>query len=410
MPNRLPIGPFILFQVATIILMTVLPFSRALISISTGIIFISAVFQFLKYRQPVNFKNVYFVCLGLLVFFCLLDGFRVYSLNEWVKSIEIKLPLLLLPFAYLVFQSTINYRFKLLISTVFCASITTATFGSIYNYIINYEEINRLVLQSRHVPIMGGMHHITFSVYCAFAVCVSAVLAYKTKIRWYWLPAIINFIGLHVLTARTGLAGFYFALLVLGLIYFLKHKPKPVYLIAGLSAAILIPLIAFYTIASFHNRILNTYEDLKVVVQQKDANYQSMGMRIEATKTAFSIIQKHPFIGVGISNISHAMSAQYEENNSNLFLENRILPHMQFVMEAAVHGIIGFIVMLLFFLWPINQGFTNQTVLFTLLWSLILFACFFECLFDRQHGIILVGLFWFIFHDFEPHQKLTDLK
>jgi len=408
--NRLIFSPLLLFQVAVIILITVLPFSRALISISTGIIFISAIFQFVKHKQPINFKNAYFIFLALLILFCILDGFRVYSITEWVKSIEIKLPLLLLPFAYLVFQSNINYTFKLLISSVFCVSISTATLGSMFNYATNYEEINRLVLQSRHVPIMGGMHHITFSVYCAFAVCVSAVLAYKTTIRWYWVPAVINFIGLHVLTARTGLAGFYFALFVLGLIYFLKHKPKPEYLIAGLSAAIIIPLLAFFTIGSFHNRILNTYEDLKVVVQQKDANYQSMGMRVEATKTAFSIIQKHPLIGVGVSNISHAMSAQYEENNSNLFLENRILPHMQFAMEAAVHGIIGFAVMLLFFIWPFIQGFTKHSMLFILLWSLILFACFFECLFDRQHGIVLIGLFWFIFHDFEPQKKLIKQK
>jgi hypothetical protein len=71
-----------------------------------------------------------------------------------------------------------------------------------------------------------------------------------------------------------------------------------------------------------------------------------------------------------------------------------------------VHGLIGLVIMLLFFLWPVISGINKQPLLFTLLWALILFACFFECLFDRQHGIILIGIFWFIFRDFEPQKKL----
>ena len=405
MQSKLRYSPLLLFQLATLILMAVLPFSRALISISTGIIFISAILEFFSQKKPIDFKNVYFICLALLVLFCVLDGLRVYSVNDWVKGIEIKLPLLLLPFGYLVFRLHISYPFKILLATIFTASISVATLASIYNYIANYKEINQLVLQSRHVPIIGGMHHITFSVYCAVAVLISALIAYKTGKKWFWVPATINFIGLHVLTARTGLAGFYFSLLVASFVYFLRNKPKPQFIVGGVLAAVIIPVIAFFTVGSFHNRVLNTWDDLRVMMQQKDANYQSMGMRVEATKTAFYIIKKNPFIGVGFSNITHAMAAQYEENNSNLFLENRILPHMQLVMEAAVHGILGLMVMLLFFIWPILNGLSKQTTMFVFLWSLILFACLFECLFDRQHGILLIGFFWFLFHDFEPKRS-----
>jgi len=404
LPNNIKLSPLLIFQASLVILVAVLPFSRALISISTGLIFASALAEYFSQKNPISFKNTYFICLASLVLLCILDGFRVYSVSEWVKSMEVKLPLLLLPFGYLVFRSKIKYSFTLLIAGLFCISISVSTIGSIFNYFINYEEINQLVLQSRHVPITGGMHHITFSVYCAFAVFVSSIIALKTGLKWFWIPAIINFIGLHVLTARTGLAGFYFALMVVGFIYFLNHKPKAKYLIASITMAILIPIIAFYSLGSFHNRVINTFEDLKVVVHQKDANYQSMGMRVEATRTAFDIIKKHPFLGVGVSNISHEMSAQYEENNSNLFLENRILPHMQLVMEAAVHGIVGLIILLIFFLTPFSKSFSELPVLFIILWSLIFFACFFECLFDRQHGIILVALFWFFFRDFKPQK------
>lgn len=46
------------------------------------------------------------------------------------------------------------------------------------------------------------------------------------------------------------------------------------------------------------------------------------------------------------------MSIQYEQNNTHLFIENRILPHNQFVIEAAIHGITGLFILLLFLHFP----------------------------------------------------------
>jgi hypothetical protein len=66
-------------------------------------------------------------------------------------------------------------------------------------------------------------------------------------------------------------------------------------------------------------------------------------------------------------------------------------------MELTVHGVIGLLLLLVFFIYPLFNGFTKLPLLFISLWSLVLFACMFECLFDRQHGIILVSLFWLLF-------------
>ena len=122
-------------------------------------------------------------------------------------------------------------------------------------------------------------------------------------------------------------------------------------------------------------------------------------MRIEASKTAISLAKKHPFIGIGLSNINQEMSNQYQINKSNLYLENRILPHNQFIIEFAIHGIIGLSILIAFFIVPYFNQFTQLSPLFIAFWALIFFACMFECLFDRQHGVILVSLFWFLYFD-----------
>jgi predicted membrane channel-forming protein YqfA (hemolysin III family) len=80
-----------------------IPYSRAIISISTALLFVSALAEFSFNKPKTNFRNIYFICLAALVLFCMLDGFRAYSVDEWVKSIEVKLPLVIFPFAIVIF-------------------------------------------------------------------------------------------------------------------------------------------------------------------------------------------------------------------------------------------------------------------------------------------------------------------
>ena len=405
-PNKSNGYPFLIFKGALILLVAAIPYSRAIISISTALLFLSAVAEFIITKPKTNFKNIYFICLGALVIFCFVDGLRAYSINEWVKSIEVKIPLLIFPFSIVIFQQKISKSFLQLISVVFCLSITISVLASMFNYANNYTQINQLILQSKNVPIFGGMHHITYSVFGAFATIAAVVLAYQAKLNWMWILALINLIGLHILTARTGLVGLYCTASLLGLVYFINHNPSKKIILLSLSAAIILPVAAYFTIGSFHNRAINTWEDVKVIWNQKDANYQSMGMRVEAAKTSFSIVKKNPVIGIGNSNIKTAMAIQYESNNTNLFIENRILPHNQFIMELTVHGIIGLILLIIFFMFPLFNHFTKLPLLFISIWSLVFFACMFECLFDRQHGIILVSLFWLLYSEYEVKNEL----
>ena len=397
MQSKWSILPLNIFRLGLLILMAALPFARAFVSIGTGLLFIAALLEFIINRPQSSYRNIYFICITLLFTFCLLDGFRAENMNDWVKEIEIKLPLILCPFAVLQFGPKISGKIIIQTSVVLAISVSICSVLSGINYYIHYEAINQEVLHSKNVPIIGDMHHITFSVYAAFVVIVSLYLFIKSGIKWMLLPLIINFIGLHIFTARTGLLGLYFALAVLGFIFFIKIKAYRKYIATGIAIACILPIVAFYAIGSFHNRVINSMDDAKVIWEHKDANYQSMGMRVEAMRTAFDIIALHPFTGVGCSNISSAMAKQYEVNNTNLYIENRILPHNQIVMEGAMHGWLGIFIITLFFALPLFIRFTHQPTLFIGLWALLLFACMFESMFQRQHGVLLAAVFWFLY-------------
>lgn len=378
-------------------------------SIATGLMVFSAIMQCVFDRNSFEGTFLFYVLSGL-VLLELLDSLRSASIVEWFAYFNIKLPLLLYSFSILAFAKKLDKRFLVLGGTMYCASVTLTGVLSMIHYFLNYNALNALVLQSKPIPIMGEIHHITFSVFCGFAVILASYLAYVFKIKWLWVLAFLNFLALHILAARTGLTGFYFALAVLGILYIFKNKTNRKVLILGFSLASLLPIAAFYSVPSFHNRVINSIEDLKAIYTQDDANYQSLGMRIEASKTAINLIKKYPVFGIGNSNLRKAMEIQYEEDNTNLFLENRILPHNQFIMETTIHGIAGLLLLILFFAYPLYRGLSKLPVLFVSLWAMILFATMFECLFDRQHGVVIVGLLLFLFSvKITPSEK-EDIK
>lgn len=336
-----------------------------------------------------------------MVALCVVDAARVYEIGNWFREILIKLPLLLLPIPFLLVKEIFERHFIKYILITFVITISLSSTFSVVNYFINFEEMNKLVLQSKNIPVVGGMHHITFSVFCALSVFVSVIAAIDFKIKWLYFFGIINLINLHILSARTGLAGFYFTAILMCFFVVLKNRKFLKYLFPVLALVIILPLTAFFTIKSFKNRVINTLDDLKATVHQSDANYKSMAMRVEATKTAWSIFEKNILFGVGTGNLRNQMDIEYELRNSNLFLENRILPHNQFVLEAATHGISGLILLVLFIVFPIFSGFNNLSYTFISLWILLLFGMFFECFFERQHGIVLVSFFWFLFLNYK---------
>lgn len=382
-----------LLKALLIIFVASIPFSRAVLSISGLSIFVLSLA--LINTKKLQFDKSYLLLI-FLILVCFADFFRADNIVQWKSEILIKLPLILLPIPIIFAQNTLGRTYLKFLLITFIITILVSSSISVINYFLNFEELNKLVLQSKNIPVSGGMHHITFSVYCAIAVFISIFIAVDYKIKWMYLAAGINLINLHILSARTGLAGFYFASFALAIILVFKNKQYLKFVLPLIILLILFPVIAFFTVKSFKNRAINTLDDIKTTINQSDANYKSMAMRVEATKIAWKIFIKNPIAGVGTGNLRKQMDIEYERQNTNLFMENRILPHNQFILEAATRGILGLIPIILFVFSPLFLGINKLAYPFLTLWILLTFGLFFECFFERQHGIILVSFFWFL--------------
>lgn len=336
----------------------------------------------------------------------LLSYFWTTDTNAWWDhNIILKVPMLLLPFGLLSPNAFDAKRLNwLLYFFIFAAWLTAAmTFG---NYLLHYAEIDEAITHSKPIPIItpisNGLdaYHIYFSLLLGFA-CLAGLYILRVGTQTRSLKTVLailticNLIFLHVIGARTGLVGFY-AALVAGLIYFMLVRRKIVTGLTGLAIIIASVTITFTLVPSMKNRLDNTRTDVHRFRTGQDINHYSISMRLEALKTAWKVFTGSPVIGIGAGDIHPAMADQYEKDKSRLEMQNRHLPHNQFVETAVMLGLIGGILLAMMFMWPSLYRAYELRGLFAVFMVLCLVSFQFESIIERQVGLTFFVLFYML--------------
>lgn len=392
--------------VSLLIVIIGLLFSRALLSIGTVALFVFSILAFFKLYslQKGYFKNPILwipIILFLLNFVVL---FSDYNLNDLIKDLEISFLWLIITFGLFVLSLNIQPTDYAKTRAFLYASVCLVGLLSAINYWLHQEEINQLLLQSKHIPIIGGMHHIYFGILNALLVLtkIAEWITNTNREKTKWLriediSAIFIFIWLHILTSRTGLYAFYLVIpiVIFTALYFnVKSFKKLHWIIIPL---LIMPIISYQLFPSFKNKIANTTEDLKATQKGgEEVNFKSMGMRLEAWKNAISLIEQKLWFGHGAGNVESAMQRQYKTAHSELLEENRIGPHNQFFEFAIKFGISGAMLLLFLLFWLIFDAFrTKNLKLIGLVVFLSIILCL-ESVLERQQGVILFTLVYYL--------------
>jgi len=342
--------------------------------------------------QQKNTRIIY----GLLLVwigFVLLDGFRTLNFESWMAELALKVPLVVVPlYVFLLKRNTCQYENSWLIFTLLTTLVAVI---STVNYWLNFEEINALLLQSKHVPIFGNMHHIYFGI--VMSVCIwLCVYFYKNRDRkktWLALGILLVFM-LHILASRTGLVAFYASALVFGMAQVWQSK-KYKLVAVGLIGMMLAPLLAYQLSGSFRNKVLNSVEDFNAVKSGEDINYKSLAMRVEAWKTSIHVIEKNVLMGVGASNVEREIQHQYILDQTVLYRENRVGPHNQFLELTLAYGLVGGLLLLGIAILLIQLCRSNPAVL--ALAAVFIISFMLESVLERQQGILVFCLVMFSF-------------
>lgn len=352
-----------------------------------------------------TFTNKYLLAICFLFVLMLVSGIYTDAihLKEWGSEVQRKLSFVLISIGVAGNASRVTFKNISYIFQVFILSTSIVAVMSFANYLINYEYLNQKILESQGLPIVGGVSHISFSIMCAFAIglCLYmysqsnlVYIADKINTKYIYIAiAFLLFVIFHFISSRTGWVSLYMAL-VLALFQYVFKSKKYLWGIITLICIVVTPLIAYNFVDAFHNKIVNTIDDVNRYFTGDYIGYYSVSMRFEAWRVCWQIFKEHPFIGVSSADLGDSMQVIYNSYGVSDFA--RVFEaHNQFLEYAACFGIVGLIALIwVFYLLLTKKGWNNFLVLY---FTAVCFGSFlFESFLEIQVGIAFFTLFYML--------------
>lgn len=391
----------------------VLLWSKFLMSVSMWAFIIIALFD-LKVDDNGRFRLIFkdidlqnfiqrraFLALTFFFWFVLISSAWSSDVGFTLERLRLRLPFLILPLAFSKYPP-LSILEKNRIFQVFALFISAWLLGILINYWLHPQEVMHLLSIGKPMP--GMRDHIRFSLLgaFAFAVCLEFWQTQTTKTRWYWaLLALFLFVGLHILSVRSGIIAVYIVLIFKSL-YWIFEQKKYILSILAIALISVAPYIAYQKIGSFRQRIDYMRWDL-AMYNQNDMYKKSDSERLVSLKIGIEIFQKNPIFGVGAGDVWREATAIYKRDYPQL--EPKI-PHNQFIMTLAgmgILGLLGFIGALFYPIYALRKAIFGKTTvplfgrLFVIFNLIILFSFFIESTIEGAIGIAIYTFFTSLF-------------
>jgi len=313
-----------------------------------------------------------------------------------LQDLVLQLPLLLLPLSFLLLP-TWHERQRTILWVVLIGCCLLSAVGSTVNYFIHYEQIEYGYVRSQVMPTVPD--YIRFSLLISMAVLAGALLLFQKALPlgWRWLvggAVVLLFIFQHLLAVRSGLLTMYAggALLLGWLGWQPKHRKTLLLVVVSLAALAATCLQLFPTLQI---RIINTRYDTELLNFTDAANNHSITARFYSYKVAWVVVGEHPLAGVSKVKLEEAVADQYSYMYPQIQVAHYLLPHNQFLYNLTAYGLIGFLVFLIAFYYPLWVGLRTKNIVLLLLYIVVSISFLVEYTLETQIGL-LTGIFFIL--------------
>jgi len=380
---------------AIVLIMVSLIWSRWLISFGMGILIGNAVLHKDVISHLKHFlKSKWLIAFSLIFFIYLLSGINSDESEQWLKHLRHKLPFLLLPFSFTAMKRITQKEFRFLLFVFLCIC-TLSVLPVLWEYFHAYAEINDSYLRAQVLPT--PISHIRYSLLLTLAV-ISSVWIFlnahgNTLYRYLSLGlGLFLFAFIHLLAVRSGLLALYLSLGFITLFFIIKEK-KWWLAVAGTVVMIAVPVLAWYALPTFQNKIKYAKWDMGIFNSDKDRSQYSDSRRLFSWQVALDIFYEKPLLGSGIGDLRSEMDKTYRELRPNLKAEDRIMPHNQWLYILAGTGLLGLLLFLLSQLFiAFSYGLSKQWLYLAFL--IVLTSSFIaEATLEAQLGVGIYCLF-----------------
>ncbi|MEM6806396.1 MAG: O-antigen ligase family protein, partial [Bacteroidota bacterium] len=333
------------------LIMVGMPLSKFFLSISPGIIGAAALWHLIKNRGQNRLKEqAYAWLLAALFFLCLISGLYTENTGSWIRDVKEKVIIagLALSLAILPKLSRKGYYY---LYYLFILAISVTAALSLYFYLLDYNQINLSIEQNKAVDIVGNMHHSYFGLLQAFSIVLALDLFIRKKPihatveqKLLIIFSLFNFLTLHLFASRTGMLSLYAGLFAY-LIFFLFASKNKGLLIGLLSCLLLLPVIAYYSIPSFKNRVNVTKWDLEqYFIEDRDLSEKSFSQRLLIWESSWKLFKTSPLIGIGLADVEDELKSRSKTDQKRINQDFSLKsPHNQYLEYLAAYGLVGFL-------------------------------------------------------------------
>lgn len=333
-------------------------------------------------------------CLFLLPF---LSGLWSSNKEEWAALMQDKLPLLLLPFAFIQ-QKGIGHKQLVWLKLLWIGAMFAGSVWSAFQYGNAFRYFNEAYRFSQTIPTPAANDHIRFSM-----GIVVALLFWLKLEEWETIPAnswrllmrivaVWLIVFLHLLGAKTGLLGLYAVVLPV-LFYQLYTTGKRKLTGIALVTTLCLPLLAYAVLPTFRLRMNYVLFESLNWKSQEFAGRFSDGNRWASIQSGWHLFTQNWLIGVGYGDVKTEAAAWYKNNAPAIAPSEQFLPLNQWLMSGSGAGIAA---VLLFSAVALLPFFLKHWKQHKQAWAFVLFMnlCFlFESTIDDQYGVFLYCFF-----------------
>lgn len=322
----------------------------------------------------------------------------------WIERTRVRLPFLILPWAF-VNLPVLSTRQHRLVLQVLVWTMAVLCVGVGINFALHADTILFGLSEGRPIPV--PRHHIRFNLMVATAIIAGG---------WLWqqnwrkpLPVnqkilatlvVFLFLFIHVLSVRSGLAALY-AALVFTVLRFTWRTRRWGMGLAVLAALIAIPLIALNTVPSLKQRVSYMKYDWQHYRSDEGESY-SDAERWISLKTGWLMWQQNPLLGVGAGDLpreTERLTAEYFPK----YLETPKLPHNQFLYILAGTGLIGLVLSMVSFCYPIFLDRYRRFYLFAAFQVMVFMSFLVEYTIETAMGVA-----WYLFYTLWFMKMMSD--
>ncbi len=356
---------------------------------------------------------------------------------------EVKLSLLIIPLGMILLKEIYQPKRRLILSVFAFSNViasaiciiaalynsTTIVDGKIiFNTIVPiiYEDTNTAPPSYfAYTDFSLFKHPAYFSAYLilSFFIIIDLIknkiylLKSKTANRFIYIISILLILSaLFFLQSKAGYLTFFVVLALFFLWWIIKKKK----FILGSAIITLIIIAAMYWYNNnsrfyyIRNALLQK-EDFVEAVANKEHKYilERYGIdRISLWIIASEVASENFLLGCGAGDVHTELNAKFSEYNLDSFTENRYNAHNQYIETFLTQGIIGFLLMLLWLIYPFfkNNNYKNHNYLFLIFITVLAFNFIFESMLNSISGVIYTAFFYGLFANTKANNDINICK